>query len=335
MSMIFFSLSNDARAFGMFPDNTEWQTVQTIVARNPGARGLLQSRLAAVGAAMNSEQAHPMKPESFGGARTLAYAWRFTGDRRYLDTVKPALLDWAATDQPSGIPLKDQRIVDAAIAIQQINSALTEREKQQTAAWMMRYVSSMENWAKHNHRVDNWMAWALATAGVAATAADDAPSLQWVKETAMEVMEESLFADGSTLDFRDRDALGYHLYDLGALLILAQALKSAGIADLYGWQTPGGGSLGKSLAFVEPYITGNKTHIEFVHTKFPPDITTIHKNQAGKPWQAKQGDRVYGFLYADAFDARWGDWDRKLNNNSQYPHGMIEYLLNQATRESK
>jgi len=335
--LLFFHLmlfSTGSSAFGLFPNDREWLAVHSIVEKDDAARGLLQRHMASVGASMDSANANPIQPRDFNQAQMLAYAWRFTGDRRYLEKLKPALLSWAVTDQPTGNPLNDERIGSAAIAIQQVRGDLTEWERQQVDAWMLRYVNAMQKWAAKQTRVDNWMDWALRNAGFAAIAANDKSSAQWVSNKAKEVMARGLFGDGSTADFIGRDAIGYHLYGLGALLELAQALKTADVADLYGWQTSEGGSLPKSLAFVEPYITGEKTHIEFVHTKYPPDITTIHKDEAGKPWRAKQGGRIYGFIAADSFDPRWGDWDRKLNNTSPYPHGMLDYLLNQATREA-
>ncbi len=76
-------------------------------------------------------------------------------------------------------------------------------------------------------------------------------------------IDKNMYADGSTFDFHQRDALHYQQEDLMPLLRFAEAAQRNGYGNLFDYQNKLGGSLRKSVDFEIPYITGEKTHIEF------------------------------------------------------------------------
>jgi len=260
----------------------------------------------------------------------LAYAWRYTHKPEYLNAARKLLLTGAEQDEPVGNPLDDRRWGDAMVGYQQIRQDIPEAERRVIDRWMSWYISSMIDWQYRNNRPgDNSFAWQLATIGLAALATDDNSHIHWVIDETRQFLERNLNSDGSTSDFRQRDSIGYHLFDLKALLTLANALQTAGF-NLYGYRTSRDGSRGKSLQFVLPYADGQENHREFVNSSYGGD-KLIHRDEVGRPWVLSSA--ATAFLSADAFEARWGDLDRAADNGNPYPHENLTYLLDQATRE--
>jgi hypothetical protein len=93
----------------------------------------------------------------------------------------------------------------------------------------------------------------------------DPDLIRWVVDDYKRHLEVNLNPDGSTFDFHQRDALHYHVYDLLPLVESAIAADKNKI-DLYGHTTRQKATLEKSIAFLIPYITGEKEHREFVRS---------------------------------------------------------------------
>jgi hypothetical protein len=143
---------------------------------------------------------------------------------------------------------------------------MAEREKMG-----IRPSSSTSKNNHHSHR--------LKIIGHAAFVLPHSDLSRWVVTDYRRHLDVNLYADGTTFDFHERDALHYHVYDLLPLVELAIAADKNG-ADLYGYTAPQGASLEKSIAFLIPYITGKKEHREFVRSKVRFDL---QRSSAGDP----------------------------------------------------
>ena len=325
VAALIFSGANPAQAFGMFPNASEWDHVRDIAAREPAARQLMQARMAD---AERIISAGAIKTPA--DLQTLAYVWRYTNRPHIRDALQRYLLIYMRDTGPSGNPLQDGYAHPAMIAAQQARGLFSPADQRLIDARLLEYVTAMRDWRQRNARNDNWAAWAVATAGLAALAADNEAGLQWAAREARLIMDASLRADGSSEDFHHRDSLAYHMYLLTPLLTLAQALKVRQI-DLYAYKSVRGASLPQALSFMLPFAQGRAQHLEFVNSRYEPDKTTLHGDKLGKPWSFGEGGRA--FLMADAFDGRWGDLDRARKGAGPYPDGITVYLLNRATRD--
>lgn len=315
----------EAQAFGMFPTQAEWDHVRDVAAREPAAKQLMQSRMADADRIIGAG-AIKMPAD----LQTLAYIWRYTNRPHIRDALQRHLLAYMRETGPSGNPLQDGYAHPVMIAVQQSRGIFSPSDQRLIDARLLEYVQAMREWRMRNARNDNWAAWAVATTGLAALAADNDAGLQWAAREARLIMDANLRPDGSSEDFHQRDSLAYHMYLLTPLLTLAHALKVKQI-DLYSYKTVRGSSLPQALAFMLPFAQGRAQHLEFVKSQYQADKTTLHADKLGKPWSFGEGGRA--FLMADAFDGRWGDLDRAKKGAGPYPDGITVYLLNRATRD--
>jgi hypothetical protein len=325
LTALIFGAVPQAFAFGMFPTQPEWLRVRAIVATELPAKRLMDAR---IGDAEQILRTDTIKNPA--DLQTLAYVWRFTNRADMRAALQRHLLTYMRETGPSGNPLQDGYAHPAMVAAQQARGLFSSAEQAIIDRRLLDYVRAMREWRQRNPRQDNWAAWAVATAGLAAVAADHDASVQWAAREGRLIMDASLRPDGSSEDFHYRDSLAYHMYHLTPLLTLAQALKVKRI-DLYNYRTQRGSGLQKALAFMLPYASGREQHLEFVNSQFEPDKTSLHADKLGKPWSFGEGGRA--FLMADAFDGRWGDLDRAVKGSGPYPDGITVYLLNRATRD--
>jgi len=325
VAALFFLHSAGAFAFGMFPTQPEWDRVRAIASSEMHAKKLMDARIADVEKFLGADT---IKTPS--DLQTLAYMWRFTNRADMRSALQRHLLAYMRNTRPSGNPLQDGYAHPAMIAAQQARGLFAPADQRIIDARLLDYVNAMREWRARNTRNDNWAAWAVATAGLAAVAADHEASVQWAAREARLIMDVSLRADGSSEDFHHRDSLAYHMYHLTPLLTLAQALKVKRI-DLYSYRTTRGSGLQQALSFMLPFAMGREQHREFVNSQYEPDKTRLHADKLGKPWVFGEGGRA--FLMADGFDGRWGDLDRAMKGSGPYPDGITVYLLNRATRD--
>ncbi len=86
-------------------------------------------------------------------------------------------------------------------------------------------------------------------------------------------VSDNIFADGSGIDFKDRDALHYHVYNLKAWIELAVFTPEV--------LTPFAQSrIEQALLFIKPYYEGTLQNIEFEHSIIKFDAA---RRDAGQP----------------------------------------------------
>src|SRR5262249_40586585 len=147
------------------------------------------------------------------------------------------------------------------------------------------------NSAKNNH-----MSHRLKIIGHVAYLLPDVALGRWVADEYSHHLERNLNPDGTTFDFHQRDALHYHVYDLLPLVELAIAADKNGAA-FYRQQTANGATLEKAIAFLIPYVSGEQTHAEFVHSSVKFDQK---RSAAGDPsirvgalWKPAEARRLF------------------------------------------
>lgn len=121
----------------------------------------------------------------------------------------------------------------------------------------------------------------LKIIALAAFVLNDANLENQALETLKTLMEKNLNPDGTTLDFLERDALHYQVYDLEPFIRLGILYQRAMNVDLYGWKTSRGASVSQCVAFVIPFAKGEKTHAEFVHSTVKFDFQRAQNNEKG------------------------------------------------------
>ncbi|TZF86057.1 alginate lyase family protein (plasmid) [Pedobacter sp. BS3] len=215
----------------------------------------------------------------------LALTYRVSNDNRYLEKAIDYLKAWAAHNTPNGDPIDDTNLDDAIEAYDLIKEKLNADDITLISGWLKKTaeteITSKYNSPKRSTSYNNWHSHRLKIIGEIAYAINNEQLQQYTINELKTQLERNLNPDGSSIDFKLRDALHYHVYDLEPLLELAIVLKRATGVNYYTWQSPTGSSIEKSVNWLLPYLNGQKTHQEYVNTTVKFDIARAKNNEAG------------------------------------------------------
>ncbi|HZZ26978.1 MAG TPA: alginate lyase family protein [Pirellulales bacterium] len=270
-----------------------------------------------------------------GKLEALAFAYAVTAEPKYADKSREFLLVWAGTNHSKGDPIDDTNLEPLLFNYDLTRSTFSADERQAVDAYL-RGVAAVElatAKSKDNNHFNNWHSHRLKIVGLIAFLLPDQALIDTTVRMYKEQIEHNIEPDGSTYDFHERDALHYHLYDLAPLLTLAIAAKANGV-DLYSYQSPKGGSLGKTIEFLLPYAQGTKTHAEFVNSKVSFDRKRAEAGakeyQSGSAFQPHSALTVLGL--AEFFDPSLLDLVHTLShgNSPKYPTWQI--VLNEVRK---
>ena len=280
--------------------------------------------------------------KNFSSIRSAAFDWRCHRRAETLLVIRNMLLAWARVHKPYGNPLIDEFMLNPAIAYFHVREALSDLDRKVIEPWLRDAMDRNRAWferitADRNAGRNNWFSHGLCNVAVHAVAIDSRKDLNWVVNATRIFLGEHIEPGGETVDFRGRDALGYHCYSLRGLVLLAQAMNVHGVS-LYNYRASkeGNGSMTQAMAFLIPFIEKTRTHLEYVNSKVPDDKLKWHVKELGKPWDFNPG---VPFPYAGAYDPRWGAYARakaRVDTPDQpylhrFPGYNPSWLLNEVT----
>jgi len=241
----------------------------------------------------------------------LALCYRVDNEKGYLQNLTSYLTAWARVNTGRGDPIDDTNLDQAIEAYDLIKAKLKPNDNDLIVKWFKQtadaeIASHKKNMNKESS-FNNWNSHRLKIVGMIAYAINDEGYKKYVDEDLKVQLQKNLLPDGSSIDFKLRDALHYHVYDLEPLLKLAIVLKRATGVDEYAAVTPSGASIKKSVEWVVPYVTGEKTHGEFVNSTVKFDLARAKNGEAefkaGSLWDPKNG--LYTLALAAYFDPQY------------------------------
>jgi hypothetical protein len=214
----------------------------------------------------------------------LAIAYRVEGEKNYLTNVGGYLSAWAKVNVGRGDPIDDTNLEQAIEAYDlvktklkpDVNALIIKWLKQTADAEIAIHQKGMNKETAYN----NWNSHRLKIVALIAYAINDESYKKYVDEDLKRHLPKNLLPDGSSVDFKLRDALHYHAYDLEPLIRLAILLKRSTGTDQYTASTADGASIKKSTEWFLPYVTGEKTHGEFVHSTVAFDLKRAQNGEA-------------------------------------------------------
>lgn len=201
----------------------------------------------------------------------LALMWRQTGDKASLARLATYLAAWTKIYHPSFNPIDETRFDSLIAAYSLSKSALPLSTVEQTADFLRAlgqgYLDRIERHRSDAHGVwrNNWQSHRIKLATLAAAALRDDAMFARARAAFIAQLSVNMRPDGEVLDFSERDALHYVVYDLEPLVLAALAAQSRGEDWLH---LPGkeGQTLAAGLDWLLPYAEGRRTHQEFVNT---------------------------------------------------------------------
>lgn len=222
--------------------------------------------------------------QTIARAKTLAYAWYFTGNAKYaagaVKHLRVFFIDPATKMNPNlqfgqavmgvsdgrGIGLIDTRtlpdLVDA-IRVLEGSAAWTSADTTAMTAWCRQFLTWMleskngkeERAAKNNHGVF----YDEQVAALALFVGDMTVARQILGDDAKGRITAQIQADGKQpLELERTRPLHYSVFNLDAFTMLAEMARHVSV-DLWQYTSPSGGSIGKALRFVAPYADAKVT----------------------------------------------------------------------------
>jgi hypothetical protein len=261
-----------------------------------------------------------------GKMYALALVYKMSGDTAYLLALERYFSAWAGTDKPRGDPIDDTNLDRVIEAYDMVKGELPPDVERAVRDWL-RLTASVEITAVYNRpnratSYNNWHSHRLKIIGEIAFAIGDTALEGYAARGLEAQIGRNLRADGSSEDFALRDALHYHVYDLEPLLKLAIVLKRARGSDYYTFIAPTGSSIQRSVQWLLPYVTGEKTHAEFVNSTVEFDRRRAQNGEgaykAGSMFDPKNG--IGTLELAAFFDPSLMSLARKLSGDEgKYP----------------
>jgi hypothetical protein len=268
---------------------------------------------------------------------SLALCYRIENEKSYLQNLTAYLTVWAKVNTGRGDPIDDTGLEPAIEAYDLVKTKLKPNDNDLIVKWLKQTADAEIEAHKKNltagSSYNNWNSHRLKIVAMIAYAINDDEYKKYVDVDLKAQLVKNLYPDGSGVDFKQRDALHYHVYDLEPLLRLAIILKRANGVDEYSAVSETGSSIKKSVEWVIPYITGQKTHGEFVNSTVKFDQQRAQNGEAeykpGTLWDPKAGIKTLTLAaYFDpqynatiktvkATSSNYSEWQLALNKVMQ------------------
>jgi Alginate lyase len=206
----------------------------------------------------------------------LGWAYEVTGKKGYAFRAREYVLAWARENRPTGDPIDETSLEPLIVAYDLTRDEFSAGDRTVVDHYLRSLIATelgarqkINNWQSQRDKILVLSAFALR---------DDALAARFVIDVERQI-GANLYADGSSYDFHQRDALHYHIYDLEPLLTVAIAARRHGL-DLYDFTGSGGGSIRKSVQFLLPFCMGEEQHREFLHSAVRFDYARADNGQA-------------------------------------------------------
>jgi hypothetical protein len=228
----------------------------------------------------------------------LGYCYALTGKPPYGAKAREFILAWGRVYESDGNPINETEFVRLMKGYELARELFSREERAEMDRWLLRMAEKerTELRPESSSAQNNHMSHRLKIVGHVAFLLPDAAQARWTAAEYRRHLDRNLNPDGTTFDFRQRDALHYHVYDLLPLVELAIAADKNG-ENFYHHATPQGATLERAIAFLIPYITGEKKHAEFVHSTVKFDR---ERSAAGDPsirvgasWKPEEARRLF------------------------------------------
>jgi len=247
---------------------------------------------------------NPEKKRSLAARRdlfnieALGYAYAVTGNWEYGGKAREFILAWTRTYAVEGNPINETEFVRLMRGYDLARGLFSPPERAEAERWLLRMAEQERNAVRPGttSAENNHMSHRLKIIGHVGYLLADEGLRRWTTAEYRRHADRNLNRDGTTFDFHQRDALHYHVYDVLPLVELCLAAEQN--ADrLYAHATSTGATLENAIAFLIPYIEGEKTHPEFVRSTVEFDR---ERSAAGDPtirvgavWKAEEARRLF------------------------------------------
>ncbi len=188
----------------------------------------------------------------------LALAYRLTGKNAYLDSARNIVNAWAGVNQPIGQPIDETRLEAFLWGLDLLGPAAESGDVKQ---WLARWSTANRQYSfgpkteLNNHKTHHLKIQLMLDLML------DRRS-DYERDLAAAKQHEKVnlpYADGSSLDYHERDAMHYHIFDLEPwteIALITQCCEA---------------SVDRAFEFFERQMREHPDHIEFANSTAPID----------------------------------------------------------------
>jgi hypothetical protein len=244
--------------------------------------------------------------KDFTLTQDLAFAYRITGDQRYLARTAVYFDAWFSIYKVGGDPIDETKFDPMFLALDLTRGDLPPATERRAVDFFHSMATNYLDWLDHNFAQDpyNWSSHRVKLAVLSAYESGDRKLIDRASRAYFRQLKQNIRTDGLVIDFLKRDALHYVVYSLEPLTMSALAAQAHGL-DWFHTSATGKPSIEEAIDGLIPYANGEKVHQEFVHSSVKFDA---ERNQAGEqgysgPWDPRGSADL--FAMAAALDPRF------------------------------
>ncbi|PIJ49421.1 hypothetical protein BV501_12825 [Erwinia sp. OAMSP11] len=248
--------------------------------------------------------------------RNAALIWRATGDKKWLKVAHQYLMAWVKEYKPSYDPIDETGFESLIDSYAITKNAMPAEDRKMVESFLKKwgdgYISSIQHADNKKTWINNWQSHRIKIITMIAVAIDDKDLFDKSRYLFTNQLSKNIMGTGEPIDFIQRDALHYVVYDIEPLVQAALAAKRFG-ENWYLIKGDNGGSVKKALLWLAPYAAGEKRHKEFVHSHAHFDQA---RAQAGiKGFKGMFNRRTAAKLYwmATGLDNSWRTLAKNLS----------------------
>lgn len=261
-------------------------------------------------------------------AANLIYASYGNDNPEFGKKAKEILLAWANTYKSDGNTINENKLISLFWSYYRFGSGFSLSETNKVEKWMNDIAVNQMNRERTSN--NNWEAKRLKIIGLIGCILKNEKYTTYSLEGFKRYISTAYFADGTSNDLRQRDALHYHIGGLKPCLSAFINLSKFDMDfELYNWESPSGSSIKKSVEYVIPYASGEKTREEWKNSKVELDkkraATGLDKYQPGMlfdrkdaypliEWACYYNTDWYSILENDNFKRYTSSWIGLLNS---------------------
>lgn len=236
----------------------------------------------------------------------LIYAYYGSSQARYARKVKEIVTAWAITYRPTGNPINENKFVPLFWAYYLFQDQFSDQEKRKVEDWMLSIAK--EQMERQQTPNNNWEAKRLKIIGTVGCILDKEVLKDFSVKGLKKYINTAYYADGTSNDLKERDALHYHVSGLKPTIgIFVNCTPFDPAFDLFSHTSASGASIRKSVEYTLPYARGEKERKEWINTKVALDkeraAAGLAEYQPGMLFDPK--DAIPMFEWASFYNPAW------------------------------
>lgn len=251
-----------------------------------------------------------------------AHLWEL--DKKNKDALiqsKRYLLAWIKVYKPNFNPIDetnfDTLIKTYLIIKPQLSDAENEKVLSKFRYWCEGYFARMGKSTNDGIWTNNWQSHRVKLVTYFAVALDDQKLLDEAEVQFKKQINNNINREGVTLDFIQRDAIKYAIYDLLPLVQSAYLAKKEG-RDWYSWKSENNSSLKKGVHWFIPYLDGSKNHLEFKRSRVDFDRIRMSAGMTGFSEVFNPHNAADLMFYSSKLDPELLDISNGLNKKNSF-----------------